>query len=163
MGLLVDAMYRGFQKMNDMGKSWIIMLPSTPGAKAEILRKKLKKGQFDLKIPGGDGKERIISSPLGAYPTTRGPLHVVGESTGWNLVAPSKEDKPSGVTQEEYQRMRVCDPLIYWRATQENDMEDFYAAQQGKDPWQVRIAPLLLIAVLGLVGLVGIVKIVWFS
>lgn len=144
-------------KMLDMGRSWVIMLPSIPGAKAQILRKRLNKQEFNQKIRGSDDKERIICSPHGAYPTKKGPLHIIAEDTGWNLVAPSKEDKPAGVTDAEYQAMRVIDPKIYWRATRENDMEDFYAAQQNKDPWQKAAIIPALIAICVLAGVLGLV------
>lgn len=161
MGVIFGAIFAGvgylLWKMVDMGRSWVVMVPTIPGAQAQILRKRLNKQEFNQKVKGSDEKERMICSPKGAFPTKRGPLHLVAEATGWNLVAPSKEDKPAEVTDTEYQAMRVVDPKIYWRATQENDMEDFYAAQQNKDPWQKAAIVPALIAICVLAGVLGLV------
>lgn len=56
-----------------------------------------------------------------------------------------------------YVRFRVADPLIYWRATRENDQEDLYAAQREKDHWAVKLAPVAIILFIGLMAMLGFI------
>jgi hypothetical protein len=139
------------------GQPWIITLPGTPGALADIRRRKLFQGVFTKKR--GDEQEAFVTDGRVAYPTlTSGPIHLMTDY-GANLIAPSKDEVAAELEEQDGEktaiRFRVFDPLIYWRATKENDTEDYYAAQQGKPHWMEKVAPFLMIAVLGLVALVG--------
>lgn len=148
------------------------MLPGTLGALADARRRKLKKGMFSIK--SGDERETFAAAGMAAYPSNMGPIHILTDY-GANLVAPSKDyvakdiaengldgTRGSGVieggtaaSKKAAERFLVWDPLILFRACKENDTEDYYAAQQGKPHWMEKVAPFLMIAVLGLVALVG--------
>lgn len=164
--ILGIAIYRATQR----GKAWIITVPETPGALGSIERIRLSRGEYKVKV--GDSKERIIAQDQAHVPTKRGPVWLIGQSTGWNLVAPSKTDAPklydlkmreagqaSKVAPEEiYARMLVAGPLAYEQAMEQNDYGDYLNSKQEKDPWQVRIAGLIafvLIVALGILGCVG--------
>jgi len=178
-GALAMFLIQNTKKAMERGRPIIVTLPGTLGALASIKREKLLKGVFTRKA--GDEREAYVLDGRAAYPTAMGPLHIITDY-GANLVAPSKDevseklrtfigmDKPKeGASEDELkayeqakaaahktsERFRVFDPLIYWRATKENDTEDYYAAQQGKPHWMEKVAPFLMIAVLALVGLVG--------
>ena len=169
-GFICDFTYRAIVAAINMGRPWIVTLPGTPGAKASIQRRSLKQGLFTRKQ--GDEQAKVIAAGMAAYPTTKGPIHILTDY-GANLIAPSKDrvavdiakngvkhgsqqlgdEKLDNKTASEV--FLVWDPLTYGRATRENDMEDLYAAQQNKPHWMEKVAPFLMIAVLALVGLVG--------
>lgn len=156
LGSIATTMVFMALKGLNRGQPWIITLPGTPGALADIRRRKLFQGVFTKKR--GDEREAFVTDGRAAYPTPMGPLHILTDY-GANLVAPSKDEVAEELTEQDgpkvAERFRVFDPLIYWRATKENDTEDYYAAQQGKPHWMEKVAPFLMIAVLGLVALVG--------
>lgn len=152
-------------KAIDKGRTWKITVPEVPGQLATIERVRPSRGTVTRPAPSGKGeKETQILAPPASYPTNRGPLQLL-TSYGANLIAPSKDDKTAllypaqpvegphaAKTTAEWRdlvfaRFRIWDPLIYWRATRENDMEDFYAAQQDKQHWMVQLAPFALLAV----------------
>lgn len=163
-GALIDGLGRLIWKMRDMGRAWVITVPTTPGAMASIDRVRLKRGELTRKEPvNGDENELFIAHGEAAYPTRRGPLHLKSEY-GANLVAPTKEqaidaatDQPIANDAKTYHRFRIWDPLTYWRATRENDMEDLYAAQREKDHWAVKLAPLAIILFVGMLGFLGFI------
>lgn len=155
------------------GRPLIIKLPGTQQALADVRRQKLTEGMFTRKK--GDEGQTFIAAGMAAYPSNVGPIHILTDY-GANLIAPSKDHvaktiedtpfPPEVKTPEEKkafrekvakmaQRFLVWDPLIYWRACKENDTEDYYAAQQDKPHWMEKIAPYLMVSVLGLVALVG--------
>lgn len=155
IGLLCYFIGLAIWKALDAGRAWIITVPDVPGQLATIERRRRGRGTFTRKAENSDDREKIILAGDAAYPTRRGPLHLLTYG-GANLVAPTKDDAssltyPKNANAEErkniFQRFRVWDPVIYWRACRENDMEDFYAAQQDKDHWIVKVAPLAFIAV----------------
>jgi len=58
-------------------------------------------------------------------------------------------------------RFRVWDPLRYWKATRENDMQDLYASSgAGRDPWYAKAAfiGVLIVGVL-LLGVLGVLMV----
>jgi len=139
----------------ERGRPLIVTLPGTVGALADVRRRKLTEGVFTKKK--GDEGQAFVTAGMAAYPSNVGPIHVMTDY-GANLVAPSKDEVSELIAKTDPKtsvRFRVFDPLIYWRATKENDTEDYYAAQQGKPHWMEKVAPFLMIAVLGLVALVG--------
>lgn len=156
-------------KAVNRGKAWIITVPETPGALGELERRRLTRGEFTKKL-GKDGDvERIIASDQAHIPTKKGPIWLIGQSTGWNLVAPSKTDAPliydlqmranggqaQAAPHELYARMLVADPLAYERAIEQNDYSDYLNSKQDKDPWQVRIAGLIAVVLLLALGILG--------
>lgn len=150
-------------KAYDKGRSWLLFVPERPGAMLEMKRARLPKGELRQKVQGSDGEhERIIASDQAHYVSKRGPVWLIGQSTGWNLVAPTKHDAPKlydaklrdldepaqTASEDLYARMLVADPLCYERSIEQNDFADFVNSKNEKDPWQVRIAGLVLVALL---------------
>lgn len=88
-GIICSLIIKAVGKMMDMGRAWVITLPGSPGALARIERRHLKEGKFRRKK--GDEEETFIAAGLAAYPTKKGPLHLLTDF-GANLVAPSKDE-----------------------------------------------------------------------
>lgn len=185
-GLMAGIGY-AIWKARDMGKAWIIILPGTPGAMAEVKRSRLNEGSFPGKKKAHEGQTYLVDGRA-VYPSKRGPIHLVTDY-GANLVAPSKDEVYEGILKEEQGkakveylqkikelgvekdeglskellqraqrvslRFRVFDPLIYWRATKENDTEDYYAAQQPKPSFWEQMVPIMVLGMVGLMGLCG--------
>lgn len=85
----------------DMGRRWIIEVPSAPGALATIRRRRLKRGSTWTR--SGDRpreKETRIADPDAIYPTLRGPLNIVHKETGYNLIAPPSNARPPSLEEE---------------------------------------------------------------
>ncbi|MHB1261345.1 MAG: hypothetical protein ACYC2H_06480 [Thermoplasmatota archaeon] len=203
-------------KFVDMGRRWVIEVPSSPFALANIRRKRLRAGrEYDRKSsqPGAT-KETVLVDPDATYPTLRGPLHIVAKETGFSLIAPPPNMKPAELepdpvdphpeephyydedrgTDDERElmvkansklrrdyeaalrtwradnadvivenegklltwvRMVVCTPLLYWKAIQTNDHQDWLETQTGKDPWQVRVVGFLCLAFVVFMIVVG--------
>lgn len=162
VGAGLDGLGRLIWKMRDMGRAWVITVPTTPGSMATIQRVRLQRGNFTRKEPNNrEEHEVVIARGEAAYPTKRGPLHLVSEY-GANLVAPTKEEaididsgQPISHEKATYARFRIWDPLTYWRATRENDMEDLYAAQKEREHWAVKLAPVAIILFVGMLGFLG--------
>jgi len=151
------------KKAYTKGKPLVLKVPEVPGLKGKFQRRRFVKGTFTEKLEGSEGlNERIIAQDSICIPTNWGPLWLIGASTGWNLIAPTKSDKPQRfdakrreagkpadtATDEVFARMLVSDPLAYEQAIENNDFADFVNSKQEKDPWQVRIAGLVIFALL---------------
>lgn len=169
LGVLV---YKAWNK----GRAWIFTMPEIPGTLGELERRRLTKGEYRKKLQGQDGvHERVITQDQICTPTKRGPVFVIGQSTGWNLVAPSRLDAPKlfeaqmrekgsvapVASKDVYARMLVSNPLAYEQAIENNDFGDFVNSKNERDPWQVRIAGLVLVGILfALVAAAGVVWLV---
>lgn len=159
MGLMLAFAIAMAKKTLDLGKSWVITVPETIGAKAKIERRRVKRGKVTDKM-GDEAETKILSGDC-SYPTNRGPLQLVSEY-GANLVAPTKDEardaktgKPIKDDETGFKRFRIWDPQTYWRATRENDMEDLYSAQREKDHWAIKLAPVAIIMFIGLMAFMG--------
>lgn len=96
-GAILAAIAFVIYKLVDMGRSWIIEVPTTPGALANINRKALKAGQrYERASHAGQPgeKDAIIADPDASFPTLRGPLRLVHKETGYSLVAPRPNELP---------------------------------------------------------------------
>lgn len=160
------------------GKPLVVTLPGVPGALATVRYRNLSDSQFTVKA-SDEGKTWVVDGRA-AYPAQgiAASVAIVSED-GFNLVAPSKDHVTKEIQDGRYEsvpttmtvkdpktgadkvvdalsvwaaRARVWDPLLLWRSNRENDMEDLYSAQAEKDPWQVRMFPLMLLGILALVG-----------
>lgn len=163
MGLTFYAFGLAIFKLWRMKRRLVVVLPEVVGAWARIELVKAKRGIWSVRT-GDEGEARILHGES-AYPTNRGPLHVLSEY-GANLVAPTKDeaqevgaDKPLKMDPKKFIRFRVWDPLALWRACRENDMEDLYSAQKDKDHWMVKVFPML--AVLLILVLAAAAFIIW--
>lgn len=117
-GTLVSLGIKAIYKVIDLGRAWVITLPGTPGAKAIIERRTIKKeGKFDRK--NGDEKDTFIAAGLASYPSNKGPLHIMADY-GANLVAPSKDDVYKKLLAAEEEKAKQ----VYWTKLEE----------AGKDP-----------------------------
>lgn len=161
-------------KAYDKGRAWVFLVPEVPGMKADVKRVRLRKGELRVKVQGQDGvHERIICSDQAFYQTKKGPMWLIGASTGWNLIAPSKQDAPilydakmraAGEAapvagSDMYARMLVADALAYEAAIENNDFGDFVNSKNERDPWQIRIAGMLVFLILGVLVAAG--GVVW--
>lgn len=163
-------------KAYNRGKAWVITVPETPGMQGSIERKKLTKGEYRRKSESVEGEnERIICSDQAAFLSKKGPVWLIGQSTGWNLVAPSKQDAPKlydvkhrktgepaeTASEDLFARMLVADPLCLERAIEGNDFGDFVNSKNEKEPWMVRIAGMVMI--FGLCTLATLGAVIWLA
>lgn len=154
------------------GKPLVLLLPEVPGLKGKFIRPKLSKGTFRLKSEKDGEWERNVLQDGTAIPTNLGTLWVVAQKTGWNLIAPDSKDKPklydpnaraagdeAGEPDDSiHRRMLVANPLALEEAIENDDFTEFVNSKQEKDPWQVRIAGLVIVALLfALVAAGGVV------
>lgn len=161
-GIAFDGLFRLIWKIHDLGRHWVITVPYVVGGKAHIERRRTKNGEVTDK-DGDEGQTRILSGDA-AYPSNRGPLHILAPD-GSNLVAPTKDEPgPDAKTGKDiksnpdiFRRFRIWDPLVYWRATRENDMQDLYSAQKEKEHWAVKLAGPAMFLLVGLMGFLGFI------
>jgi len=139
----------------ERGKSWIITVPEVVGGWATVERRLVRDGKITDKRKDGLGTIRILLGDA-AYPTNKGPLHLM-TSEGVNLVAPTK-DEPGleAVTGDDikqnamkWRRLRIWDALTNWRAAREHDMEKLYNSTGDKPHWMEKLFPIAAVLLFG--------------
>lgn len=125
-GTLVSLAIKAIYKVIDLGRAWVITLPGTPGAKALIERRTIKKeGKFERK--NGDEKDTFIAAGLASYPSNKGPLHIVADY-GSNLVAPSKDDVYKKLLAAEMEKAKE----LYFQKLSERPADHPFKAKDEK-------------------------------
>ena len=124
-GVIVDFCYRSVKAMLDMGKVWTIILPGSPGAEAVIKRRKLKDGGL-FQRKNGEEKDNYLAAGLAAYPTRKGPLHILTDY-GANLVAPSKDEVYKNLEAANLEEAKVK----FQEQVKKDNLQDNKAAQES--------------------------------
>lgn len=151
-GLVVAGIGWAIWFIRDRARSWLIVVDEDTG-RADVRRVKTLDGEVLLKDKKGGGGKSYFPNQRGRKMTRRGPLNIIEASTGFNLGAPSRQElqdlaaaSPTEPTFIAW-KMLILDPVHAWNICRTRVAQDFLSANEGKDPWQVRIAPMLLIAV----------------
>jgi len=148
--------------IKDRMKSWLIVRDEDGGF-ADVRRVVPREGEVIIKKKGHDPKVYFLNQK-GRLNSNRGGFYEVDAKNGATLIGPNRVEweamiKAKSESQEENARLwgklRILDPLFAFHVLKHKVAQDFLRAKEEKEHWAVKLAPLMLIALIMLVGVVG--------
>lgn len=158
-GIVLSACIYGIWLIRDKMRAWLI-IQDEDGGMAEVRRISPRDGKVVVKRRGTDPRLFILNAK-GRKTTNRGGLYTVDAVSGSTLAAPDRAtwaavlERAKEEGQTVLAKMQYLTPDHAFHVLKTQVAQDFLRAREEREHWIVRIAPLMLIALVVMVGTIG--------